>query len=237
VVAFVFVAVMLQTAGLFLLVDSLASYAWMRTDPLVYAFLRGIGLLMVGLGAWWSLVERRGPRVVAYALLVGFGISMLALGTGTPAGVQIALGMAGARALSAAVWAAGAATVFASGPGDTGERTAIRRIPAAAAGIGALSLVGFPLTAGFAGLWMTLATAEGWNAALVAILLGTAATWLAVARWGWGLLNHPTSQDHDLGRGRMIFLLAGCAAVILLGVVPGLLLGWAAPAIGAFVIG
>ena len=45
--AFAFTAVVLQTGGLFLLLNSLASYAWMRTDPLVYAFLRGIGLLMI----------------------------------------------------------------------------------------------------------------------------------------------------------------------------------------------
>lgn len=66
--AFVFVAIMLQTAGLFLLLNSLASYAWMRTDPLVYSFLRGMGLLMVALGGLWCLGERRAPRLIAYAL-------------------------------------------------------------------------------------------------------------------------------------------------------------------------
>jgi formate hydrogenlyase subunit 3/multisubunit Na+/H+ antiporter MnhD subunit len=231
--AFVFVASLLQTAGLFLLVNSLASYAWMRTDPLVYAFLRGMGILMVGLGGLWCLVERRAPRLVAYALLVDFGISLLALSMATPSGMRIALGMAGARSLSVAVWAAGVANLFAPAADAPGGNRSIRVIPAAAALIGAFSLAGFPLTAGFPGRWLTLSNAQGSDLVVVtAMLFGMGATWLAFGRWGWTLATHPTTAGETLGRGRRLILVVGSAAILLLGVLPGWLFGWALPALG-----
>jgi formate hydrogenlyase subunit 3/multisubunit Na+/H+ antiporter MnhD subunit len=233
-VPFVFVAILLQTAGLFLLVNSLASYAWMRSDPLVYAFLRGMGMLMVGLGGLWCLVERRAARLVAYVLLVDFGLSLLALSTATPAGSQIALGMAGARPLSAAVWAAGVANLFSGPSKEPAQQRSIRPVPAAAAVFGALSLAGFPFTAGFPGRWMTLSNAQGMDLVVVAaVLFGMGATWLAVGRWAWSLANHPTDAGGALGRGRRTILLAGCAGIFLLGLLPGWLFAWALPALGA----
>jgi len=230
--AFAFIAVVLQTGGLFLLVNSLAAYAWMRTDPLVYAFLRGIGLLMIGLGGLWCLVERRGPRLIAYTLLVDFGISLLALSLAAPGGSGIALGMASARPLSVAVWAAGAANLFASEPGIADEKRPVRPIAAAAALIGALSLAGIPLTAGFPGRWMTLANAQGTDvAAVAAVVFGLGATWFAIGRWGSKLSAHPRDPGRTLGRGRTVVLLVGSAIILLFGLLPGWLFSWAPAAL------
>jgi len=230
--AFAFIAVGLQTGGLFLLVNSLAAYAWMRTDPFVYAFLRGIGLLMIGLGGLWCLVERRGPRLIAYTLLVDFGISLLALSLAAPGGSGIALGMACARPLSVAVWAAGAANLFASEPGIADEKRPVRPIAAAAALIGALSLAGIPLTAGFPGRWMTLANAQGTDvAAVAAVVFGLGATWFAIGRWGSKLSAHPRDPGRTLGRGRTVVLLVGSAIILLFGLLPGWLFSWAPAAL------
>jgi hypothetical protein len=94
--ALVFLATALQSAGLFLLLNSLASYAWMRAEPLIFSFLRGAGLLMIGLGGAWCLAERRGPRIVAYALLADFGVSLLAAARLRKQATD-RVGMAGAR--------------------------------------------------------------------------------------------------------------------------------------------
>ena len=231
--AFVFVAAVLQTGGLFLLVNSLASYAWMRTDPLVYAFLRGIGLLMIGLGGLWCLVERRAPRLIAYTLLVDFGISLLALSLATPDGSRIALGMASIRPISLAVWAAGVTHLFAPGASDSQAGRSIRKISAAAALLGALSLAGFPLTAGFHGRWMTLGNAQGGDVtAAAAVVFGLGAAWLAIGRWARGLSAHPSEDGRSLGRARSIALAVGSATIVLLGLQPAWLFGWVSSALG-----
>jgi formate hydrogenlyase subunit 3/multisubunit Na+/H+ antiporter MnhD subunit len=230
---FAFAVVALQTAGLFLLVDSLAAYAWMRSDPLVYTFLEGVGILMVGLGGLWALVERRGPRLIGYALLVDFGISLLAMSLGSPAGYRIAMGMAAVRPLSVAVWGAGFANLYAPGRHAEGAPTSVRPIAAAAAMLGALSLAGLPLTAGFAGRWMTLVGAQGKSPLVAAaVLFGIAATWLSVGRWGWtSLRSHPPESESTLPRARRVVMGIGIAAVILLGLLPGWLFAWGLPAL------
>jgi NADH-quinone oxidoreductase subunit M len=231
---FVFVAVVLQTAGLFLLVNSLASYAWMRTDPLVYAFLRGIGLLMIVLGGLWCLVERRAPRLIGYTLLVDFGVSLLALSLATPGGPEIALGMAAARPLSVAVWAAGATNLFGEGSENAAAPRGIRTLPAAAALLGAFSLAGLPLTAGFPGPWMTLANGQGSEPVVVAaVVFGLGTTWFAIARWGWTLSNYPVWAGRPLRRGRTVALVAGSALILVFGVLPAWLFGWAPAALTA----
>jgi formate hydrogenlyase subunit 3/multisubunit Na+/H+ antiporter MnhD subunit len=225
--AFVFVAVVLQTGGLFLLVHSLASYAWMRSEPLVFVFLRGVGLLMIGLGGLWCLVERRAPRLIAYTLLVDFGISLLALSLATPDGSRIALGMASARPLSVAVWAGGVTNLFAPAPTTSGSERSIRKLPALAALLGALSLAGFPLTAGFPGRWMTLGDAQSGDVvAAAAVVFGLGATWFAIGRWARRVSAVPFEAGHTLGRPRTVALVVGSAAIVILGLLPAWLFGW-----------
>ncbi len=230
--ALVFLATALQSAGLFLLLNSLASYSWMRSEPSVFSFLRGAGLLMIALGGAWCLAERRGPRIVAYALLADFGVSLLAVASASPAGYGTALGMAGARAVGAVVWGLGFSnlpveTVGAPNPSDSARP--IRPMAAATALAGALSLAGLPLTAGFAGRWMTLAMVQGDTVASAAIVWGVAAISYSVIRWARGV-GPPTALS-PLPAGRRALLIGGTASIVILGVLPGWLYAWAFSAI------
>jgi formate hydrogenlyase subunit 3/multisubunit Na+/H+ antiporter MnhD subunit len=232
--AFVFVAIVLQTGGLFLLVNSLASYAWMRTDPVVFGFLRGIGFLMIILGGLWCLVERRAPRLIGYTLLVNAGVSLLALSMATPDGPEIALGMAAARPLGVAVWAAGVTNLFGAGAAAVDGQKSIRALPAAAALLGAFSLAGFPLTAGFPGQWMTLANSQGSEPVVVAaVVFGLGTTWFAIGRWGWTLSTHPVDDGNTLPRSRTVALVGGLALILLFAVLPGWIFSWAPAAFAA----
>jgi hypothetical protein len=232
--AFVFVAILLQSGAFFLLVNSLTSYAWMRADPVVYAFLRGVGLLMIGLGGTWCLVERRAPRLIAYTLLVDFGISLLALSMASAAGTGIALGMASARPLSVALWAAGFANLFPRGASGT-EARPIRPLALAATLVGALSLAGFPLTAGFPGRWQVLSNAQGSDLLVVAaVVFGLGATWFSIGRWGWSIARNPGEPSANLGRGRSLLLGAGLLMTLVLGFFPLSAFAWGAATLGTF---
>ena len=232
--ALVFLATALQSAGLFLLLNSLASYSWMRADPLVFSFLRGEGLLMIVLGSVWCLAERRAPRTVAYALLVDFGISLLAVSSATPAGYAIALGMAGARAVGGVVWGIGFSNLSFAPTADQDRAPGPRplsRVATVAALVGAFSLAGLPLTAGFAGRWMTLATLQGDMPATLAVVFGVLAASYGSIRWVRRLAVPVADAASPLSRGRRTLLWIGTASVILLGVLPGWLYAWTLPAL------
>jgi len=107
---------------------------------------------------------------------------------------------------------------------------------AAAALLGALSLAGFPLTAGFHGRWMTLGNAKGGDVtAAAAVVFGLGATWLAIGRWARGLSAHPSEDGRRLGRARSIALVVGSATIVLLGLQPAWLFGWLSSALGSLV--
>jgi len=228
--ALVFLATALQSSGLFLLLNSLASYPWMRSDPLVSSTLRGAGLFMIALGSLWCVAERRAPRIIAYALLVDFGVSLLALSTATAGGYGTALGMAGARAAGAAVWAFGFSNLSDStSPGV--ERKPARKLAVMAALAGAFSLAGLPLTAGFAGRWLTLAALSADTTATSAVILGIVAVGISSMRWARLLDVRASPVAAPLPRGRRTLLRIGAASIVILGLLPGWLYAWALPAL------
>ena len=232
--ALVFLATALQSSGLFVLMNSLASYSWMRADPLIFAFLRGEGLLMIALGGAWCLAERRAPRIVAYALLVDFGVSLLAVSSASPGGYAIALGMAGARAAGGVVWGIGFSNLSLASTAAqerTSEPRPISRTAALTALVGAFSLAGLPLTAGFPGRWMTLATLQGDTLATLAVVFGVVAAGYGSIRWARSLAAPASDSGTPLPRGRRTLLWIGTASVILLGVLPGWLYAWTLPAL------
>lgn len=234
-VAFAFAAIILQTAGLILLLKSLDAYAWMRADPVVSELLRGAGLLMILLGAIWGLAERRGGRLVAYALIVDFGVSLLACSKASEPGYAVALGMAATRALSVVVVCTAIAVLSRpDGAADTASAN-LTRPAVLAAVVGGMSLAGFPLTAGFPGRWMTISLLVPDD------LFGGLAVVAAIGAVGLSFVRRAHEQrpaaraaDGKGGRGTRVLLWAGSALLILLGLAPGAVYGWAANAVTAF---
>lgn len=235
-VAFGFAAVILQTAGLILLMKSLDSFAWMRSDPAVRELLRAAGLLMILLGAVWALTERRGGRLVAYALIVDFGVSLLAMATGSIPGYTIALGMAAARAIAVLVACASIAILANAGTsGDSAGRAGLPRPARVAAIAGGLSLAGFPLMAGFPGRWMTISLLASSDAAgAMAVVGAVGAVSLAFGRWSKEVRSGPEPERRSSPRGTRLLLWGGPAVLLLLGLSPSLLYQWAAEVLMGF---
>src|SRR5205085_149467 len=129
-------------------------------NPAVYRALTLAGGGMVLFGALFVFGQRNFGRMLGYVVIIDFGAVMLGLGLGTLAGVESALITSILRGLALPFWAAGLVRLRQAAGSDQFEslRGYGRREPVAAAMviISLLSLVGFPLTAGFTGRWALL---------------------------------------------------------------------------------
>jgi len=220
-----FVLIVLQSAGLFLFLGFLDSYTWLRESVELADRLRWAGLATVVFGTLWAASQRESARWMAYAIIADVGVTLLLLGHLTAPAYQIALGMAGSRAVGLAVWALGESNL---GPsvGRAGERSE-RRWASLASLAGASSVAGAPLTAGFPGRWAALgllARNDVWASACV-----VASILVLIASIGrrWTPDGRATeAETMPAPTGRRFLLIAGVLLVVGLGVFPQLLFPW-----------
>ncbi len=232
-----FIAVILQSAGLFFLLRFLDSLEWLRTEPQVTTAALTMGLLMAGLGSLASAAQSDYSKMVAYALIADFGVTLFAIGSNQPGGLQIVLFQVGVRVVSVAAWGLGAAMMLQTAA-DRKLMGAGRVNPLAASLslLGALGLAGFPMTGGFPIRWALLRNAPLASSAGVAIILGSMLLIsLAVGRWA-ALLFSPDwdGAPHSENRTNRWILIGGILLCLLLGGFPQLGLPWVAPAVRAF---
>lgn len=224
-----FVAMLLQSAGVFFLLKFLDGYEWLRTEAALFAAMRLAGTVMVVFGALAALSQRSFSRMLAYAVLTGYGVTLIAIGTQTAHGYQAALGMIGAHVVGLAVCALGLVRLQGIGPGDDVRvlQGAAYRAPLAAAAslIGVMSLGGFPLTAGFPPRWALLpllARDHAWAAGAVAV--GILAIAGGAVRWLWTMLRgEPPGPTPPAPPAETVFLGGGIALCFLLGTFPQIL--------------
>jgi formate hydrogenlyase subunit 3/multisubunit Na+/H+ antiporter MnhD subunit len=220
------VVVLLQSAGLFFLLRFLDGYQWIRDNLQLFGAMRGAGAAMVVAGALLAAAQPRLSRALAYSLIAGLGVCLIAVGVRSAEGYQLAVGLVAAQAIGLAVCALGLASLLRLGGGDrlSGLRGAGRRSPlaAGAAFAGLLTLAGFPLTAGFPARWALLqGLAQEDAAAAAAVVLGSAALAAAALRWLGALLDGtPSDGASSLGLGERVFLAGGILSCAVLGVFP-----------------
>ena len=188
----------------------------MRAAPEFQAALRGSAVLATLLAAFLLARERAWPGALGAALTLDAGwLSLAALSPGA-GGLAIALAALVGRTLSLSLLALGLA--WPAG-GATG------RLRAALLLYGGLSLLGLPLTPGFAARWaqLSLLGAGAWAAVAVAAL--------AVAGWRLWQARPAAAPAADkaaaAGRGEQIAAVILLAVAGLLGLFPGLLLALA----------
>lgn len=123
--------------------------------------LAALGAASVAAGAAQALAARDAGRLVAYLVTSQLGLTALGVGFGTPEGASAAVLHAGLTLLPLATLAAAWPAIGAAGFDGLGARAPGLGAAATAA---LLSLLGAPLTAGFAGKWLLAAAAleRGW---------------------------------------------------------------------------
>ncbi len=230
--ALAFVGVVLQSAGVFFMLRFLDTYEWLRVDSTLFLRLRWLAVTIILFGAAWTLAQESFSRTLAYALLTDFGVMLLAVSVGNPAGFRLALGLTGVRAVGLTVWAIGASVLQAGQGGDTARSLlgAGHRSPyaAAAALTGMFSLTGIPLTAGFPGKWSLLSVlASSSLQSGFAVIVAMAALGAASMRWMSVFLSgEADSESITSSPLETFFLLGGVGIILLLGTFPQVLLPW-----------
>ncbi|MFV1859737.1 MAG: proton-conducting transporter membrane subunit [Anaerolineales bacterium] len=225
-----FVAIILQSSGVFFLLRFLDNFAWMRADPRVSMAIQAAGVLMIVFGTLVAVTQISFLKIAVYVLLADIGVSLLAIGSDLSAGTEIAIGLTGVRVISFGLWGLGAALMSKTGysRGD-GRRAPI----ATAAGlVGVMSLAGFPLTAGFPWRWTLLTQLpEASRAGALLMVFSTLAILWAVLRWTSVLFDLGSAEAdvvEDKPRTLAVTLMAG--ASLLLGIFPQLAVPWVAQA-------
>ena len=227
-----FVTVILQSAGLFFLLRFLDTYAWLRQSPGLFYGLRVAGVAMVGFGGLAALSQRSFSKLMAYALVADFGVALLAVGAGTPAGFELALGLSAVRVFGLGAWALGLTVIRGQSGRDDLEALAGAgyRLPLASAAsiVGVLSIAGLPLTAGFPARWALLsAIAPAHVITATTVVLSILITSAGAIRWiGVLFRTVPFVAAQVPPLSVQILLGAGIGLCVLFGIFPQLLFPW-----------
>jgi multicomponent Na+:H+ antiporter subunit D len=233
-----FVFTVICQATIFLLLTFLSAYSWLNQNPTVYRALTLAGGGMALFGALFAFGQRNFGRSLGYAMLIDFGAVLLGIGLGTQAGVESALATLALRGIGLPLWAVGLARLRQAAGSDDFDalRGCARQHPLASAAVilGLLSLVGFPLTAGFAGRWALLGLlAQIHPTAALLLLLGTVSVAFVCARGLVALLSPAEEQQRQAplayGRASAAVYGVGFAVVLVLGIFPQ----WLLPAVAA----
>ncbi|MEJ2549189.1 MAG: proton-conducting transporter membrane subunit [Anaerolineales bacterium] len=231
--ALAFVTILLQSAGVFFLLRFLDSFVWLRENLGLFQGIRVAAIVMICLGSIWALAQHSLRKIMAYALVSDFGVTLLAIGTNTPAGFQLAIDMVVVRAISLTMLGIGLATIENYKPElkeDFKYKGAAYYSPISVVAVitGLLSVAGFPLSAGFPGRWALIEALL--NADLIAglsVILSLACIGAIALRW----LRIFLSTDYEGKRMVMPifergFMIAGVAFCLLLGIFPQLSYPW-----------
>ncbi len=236
--ALAFVSILLQSAGVFFLLRFLDSFVWLRENLGLFQGIRVAAIVMICLGSIWALAQQSLRKIMAYALVSDFGVTLLAIGTNTPEGFQLAIGMTGVRVISLTVLGIGLATLekyTLEIKEQASYKGAAYYSPISVVAIltGLLSLAGFPLSAGFPGRWALIETLFATDRlAGFSVLLSLACIGLIVLRW----LRIFLSPEYE-GKAVLVplvergFMISGVAFCLLLGIFPQLSYPWVVEAV------
>ncbi len=226
-----FVLGVVNVAAFFLMLDLVTGIRLLADNQVVYTALRLLGLATALVGGALAFAQRDFGRIMGYAVLADIGVSLVAFGTHTAAGLSAALFVIILRTFGLGLMSMGLALARSEAPDDTfvSLTSLAWRRPWAAVGliIGAFSLAGVPPLAGFAGRWGALQQAAGSDlGASLAIVLSSIGVVAGILR-GLQYVLRPI-DDANVRPAResiltIVLIVGALALCIILGLFPDLL--------------
>jgi formate hydrogenlyase subunit 3/multisubunit Na+/H+ antiporter MnhD subunit len=226
-----FVLGIVNVAAFFLMLDLFSGIRLLTDNPVVFDVLRLAGLITALTGGALAFAQRDFGRIMGYAVLADVGVSLVAFGTHSTAGLSAALFVVLMRTFGLGLMSMGLALARTEAPDDTFVSTtslAWRR-PWAAVGliVGAFSLAGVPPLAGFAGRWGALQQAAGSDLgaslALVLSSIGVVAGTLRGLQYVLRPLDDPAARPARESTMTIVLLVSALVLCLLFGLFPDLL--------------
>ena len=232
----VFILWIFPTIGLLFGIYFLDTFSWIRDSDYLPVILRSSGILMIVTGGIWAAFQKNLKRMLAYAVIMETGYSLLALSIKGTIGIDLFFGLFVPRTIALFVWALALSIILnnTSSAQFSTVKGFGRKYPFSATVIilSHFSLTGVPLLAGFPihqALWEQLG-----------IISLTGAIWYAIASIGLfmggirslAVLVAPSKENFIIKESwpQRIFLSFGILMLILLGIFPQ----WIAPLLSRF---
>jgi NADH-quinone oxidoreductase subunit N len=226
-----FIMVILPMSIFWLMVHFIDTYVWIRTNQAIFMVLRVTGVMMILVGGIWACFRSNLRRLLAHAIMLDTGFMLLALGTGTLAGLQVLSAGIITRTLNIGLASLSLSILLKNHPdlyiGNL--RGIFLKHPFATSGFLAvlLSMAGLPLLANFplrVVLIGELSTAGG-SIALLSIL-GSVGLVIAFGRILAGIYSPVKGERPGLSENlvMIILIVAGLVFNVLIAFIPGILL-------------
>lgn len=241
-----FLATVAAGAATFLFLEFKQQFDWFRASADAREAIHLLGLATLLLGGLIAWAQRSWGRLLACALSVDLGVTVLMLNHETPASVEAVAFAIVTRSLSLGLFGAGLSVFRACAGSDdfASLRGAGRRYPLAALAValGAFSIAGFPGTLGFVVRWLNARVLSGTDleVMMITLLAGVSIGWGAL-RGLFSLLAEAPAEADDAGRAPSVLprganasLLLGAVVIVALGLAPGLLAGLARAVAAAY---
>ncbi len=226
-----FIMVILPMSVFWLMIHFIDTYVWIRTNNTIYMILRLAGVLMVVVGSVWICFQSNLRRILAFAIMLDTGYMLLAIGSGTLAGLEVLTANILTRVLNIGLASLSLALLIKNHPDlEVGKlKGMFSQFPFATTGYltALLSLAGLPLLANFP-IRLVLIGELGAGSPLMAGLAAAGGIGLVVA-FGRILTNiySPVNDRKIVLTENMLVIIlitAGIIFNILVALIPGILL-------------
>jgi NADH-quinone oxidoreductase subunit N len=226
-----FIMVVLPMSIFWLMIHFIDTYVWIRSNSSIYMILRVAGILMVLVGSSWACFQSDLRRILAYAIMLDTGYMLLAVGSGTLAGLQVLSANIVTRVINIGLASLSLAFLMKNHPDlDVGDLKGIFiQYPFATGGYltALLSMAGLPLLANFP-LRLVLINELGRVSPLITGFAAAGGIGLVIA--SGRILARIYSPVHEkkfiLTENMLVIILITAAIVfnILIALIPGILL-------------
>ncbi len=221
-----FILGMLPTFILFLLLNFIDGFVWLRDPAFVFSIYKIAGIIMVGTGGIWAAFQTKLSRLFSYAVIMETGFALIGLSLRSQTGLQFFTLSMFPRMIAFAVWSYTLARMDSQKMESTldGVKGLFGKAPWISLGLftSMASLAGIPLFAAFPfRLILVQALFEQGGSIVIWIFIGILGFLIATFRFGTRIFQKPDifGQPWE-GRSSSIVMVFAIVIILLIGIFP-----------------